>query len=249
MLELTLTLFFLPIYLFAALLTKEMLEESHKKNCEEAKKNCEEAEGDVEVDLETTQLKYTLLQINRVIFPPGGNDGAVDAASQEEQEDVTLDDVLLWVGMNLIESCVTKKVFSKEVKNRAGFWEWVTVSDVAYVLMILDLHYEVQKQAWVSEHKKEDPTASAVLNTAMRARYAEYEQQLKEIIQQKGGVAWKLQFNDRFRDAQEIVNKRRRKGTPSGASKGTGEANKETPEECLLRDLMNRFCPEGAVEV
>ena len=242
MLELTLTFLFCPFYVFAALLKKEMLEESHKKNCEEA------GEG-VEVDLEMAQLKYTLLQIECVIFGPGANAGLVHDDSEEEQEDVTLDDVLLWVGMNLIESCVTKKVFSAEVKNHAGFWEWVTVSDVAYVLMILDLHYEVQKQAWVREHKEEDPTASAVLNTKMRARYAVYDQRLREIIEQKGAVAWKLQFNDKFRNEQEIVNKRGQKDTRLDASKGTGEANKETPEECLLRGLLNRICPGGAVEV
>ena len=115
--------------------------------------------------------------------------------------------------------------------------------------MILDLHYEVQKQAWVREHRKEDATASVVLNTAMRARYAAYEERLGEIIEEKGGGSWKQKFNERFRKEEGILNKRKQSDTKSDASKGTGGANKETSEERLLRNLMNRICPGGAVEV
>ena len=241
MLELTLTLLFCQFTCSLHSCKKEMLEESHKKNCEEV------GEG-LEVDLETAQLKYTLLQIRCVVFgPPEADDASYD--SEEEQEELTLDDVLLWVGLHWIESCVTKKVFRREVKNGTGFWEWVTVSDVAYVLMILDLHYEVQKQAWVREHTREEPAAATVLNTAMRDRYAEYKKHLTKIIEEKGGGAWKRQFNDKFRKEEDSLRKKETKTTPLDASKDTGEKKKESNLEWLLSDLETSMCPTEAVEV
>ena len=66
-----------------------------------------------------------------------------------------------------------------------------------------------------------------------------------KIIEEKGGGAWKRQFNDKFRKEEDSMRKEEPKTTPSDASKGT--AKQESPEECLLRNLLNRFAPKEAV--
>ena len=236
--------------LFSSLKT-EMLDESHKRKFERMRReNPTIAENEeVEVDLKMINLKYTLRQIRRAIFGPdekswpkgvqAARDKDVTAnggQGNQEGEDVpTVDDVLLWVGLNFIESCVTKKVFSAQLKQGAGFWDWVTVSDVAFVFMVLDMHYEGQKRLWVKGRSDDSvETASAVLNTEMRVRYADYQQWLKMRITEKGGKDWQHKFNDDF----EVEEAGTQRNAPKKGKVGGGEVRELTGQERIENNLL-----------
>jgi len=127
------------------------------------------------------------------------------------------DAILLWVAINFIGCVVSEICFKTETKAKASIWKWVTVSDLAFALMVIDLYYdeikkEVEKEKErigipvvdaatdddVRPKKKKQKRTGAITNVVSKEWYSNYNTSLERKIGEWGGEAWLTRFNTAF---------------------------------------------------
>ena len=75
---------------------------------------------------------------------PGVTAAPIEYVSFEHDEAIM--ELLVWVGLHFIRCVVGDQTYQANVRDRVPFWDWVTDSDLAFALMVLDQYYDEAKK-------------------------------------------------------------------------------------------------------